>query len=139
MIRVIKLNIQKLWAAFQTFSLEYIPIQNYQALFFWRFFLLLQHELLFFSCLIMSWHKHSSKCMAFVHWRYHKVSSVHIYKNFKYRTLHYIIELRVQSSTTLFQLSRIIQQQQHSLFSQASWGRLEMKPERNKFKVQAHW
>ena len=26
------------------------------------------------------------------------------------------------------------QQQQHSLFSQASWGRLEMKPERNKFK-----
>ena len=31
-----------------------------------------------------------------------------------------------------------LQQQQHSLFSQASWGRLEMKPERNKFKVQAH-
>ena len=30
------------------------------------------------------------------------------------------------------------QQQQHSLFSQASWSRLEMKPERNKFKVQAH-
>ena len=30
------------------------------------------------------------------------------------------------------------QQQQHSLFSQESWGRLEMKPERNKFKVQAH-
>jgi len=30
------------------------------------------------------------------------------------------------------------QQQQHSLFSQASWGRLEMKPERNNFKVQAH-
>ena len=30
------------------------------------------------------------------------------------------------------------QQQQHSLFSQASWGRLEMKPERYKFKVQAH-
>ena len=30
------------------------------------------------------------------------------------------------------------QQQQHSFFSQASWGRLEMKPERNKFKVQAH-
>ena len=29
------------------------------------------------------------------------------------------------------------QQQQHSLFSQASWGRLEMKHERNKFKVQA--
>jgi hypothetical protein len=29
-------------------------------------------------------------------------------------------------------------QQQHSLFSQASWDRLEMKPERNKFKVQAH-
>jgi len=28
------------------------------------------------------------------------------------------------------------QQQQHNLFSQASWGRLEMKPERNKFKVQ---
>jgi len=26
----------------------------------------------------------------------------------------------------------------NSLFSQASWGRLEMKPERNKFKVQAH-
>ena len=25
-----------------------------------------------------------------------------------------------------------------SLFSQASWGRLEMKPERNKFKIQAH-
>ena len=24
-----------------------------------------------------------------------------------------------------------LQQQQHSLFSQASWGRLEMKPERN--------
>ena len=32
----------------------------------------------------------------------------------------------------------IQQQQQHSLFSQASWGRLEMKPERTKFKVQAH-
>ena len=31
-----------------------------------------------------------------------------------------------------------LQQQQHRLFSQASWGRLEMKPERNKFKVQAH-
>ena len=31
-----------------------------------------------------------------------------------------------------------VQQQQHSLFSQASWGRLEMKLERNKFKVQAH-
>ena len=30
------------------------------------------------------------------------------------------------------------QQQQHSFFSQASLGRLEMKPERNKFKVQAH-
>jgi len=30
------------------------------------------------------------------------------------------------------------QQQQHNLFSQASWGRLKMKPERNKFKVQAH-
>ena len=30
------------------------------------------------------------------------------------------------------------QQQQHSFFSQASWDRLEMKPERNKFKVQAH-
>ena len=30
------------------------------------------------------------------------------------------------------------QQQQHGLFSQISWGRLEMKPERNKFKVQAH-
>jgi len=29
------------------------------------------------------------------------------------------------------------QQQQHSIFSQASWGRLEMKPERYKFKVQA--
>ena len=29
-------------------------------------------------------------------------------------------------------------QQQRSLFSQASWDRLEMKPERNKFKVQAH-
>ena len=29
------------------------------------------------------------------------------------------------------------QQQQHNIFSQASWGRLEMKPERNKFKVQA--
>ena len=35
-------------------------------------------------------------------------------------------------------LPQIQQQQQHSLFSQASWGRLEMKPERNKFKVQAH-
>jgi len=30
------------------------------------------------------------------------------------------------------------QQQQHSIFSQVSWDRLEMKPERNKFKVQAH-
>jgi len=30
------------------------------------------------------------------------------------------------------------QQQQHSFFSQISWDRLEMKPERNKFKVQAH-
>ena len=29
-------------------------------------------------------------------------------------------------------------QQQHSLFSQASWGSLEMKLERNKFKVQSH-
>jgi len=34
--------------------------------------------------------------------------------------------------------SQQLQQQQHSIFSQASWGRLEMKPERNKFKVQAH-
>ena len=34
--------------------------------------------------------------------------------------------------------SQALQQQQHSFFSQASWGRLEMKPERNKFKVQAH-
>ena len=25
-----------------------------------------------------------------------------------------------------------------AFFSQASWGRLEMKPERNKFKIQAH-
>ena len=25
-----------------------------------------------------------------------------------------------------------------AFFSQASWGRLEIKPERNKFKVQAH-
>ena len=25
-----------------------------------------------------------------------------------------------------------------AFFSQTSWGRLEMKPERNKFKVQAH-
>jgi hypothetical protein len=31
------------------------------------------------------------------------------------------------------------EQQQHSLFSQASWGRLEMKLERKNFKVQAHW
>ena len=31
------------------------------------------------------------------------------------------------------------QQQQHSLFSQASWDRLEMKPKRNKFKVQAQF
>ena len=31
-----------------------------------------------------------------------------------------------------------IQQQQYSLFFQASWSRLEMKPERNKFKIQAH-
>ena len=37
-----------------------------------------------------------------------------------------------------FALKDVQQQQQHSLFSQASWGRLEMKPERNKFKVQAH-
>ena len=29
-------------------------------------------------------------------------------------------------------------QQQYSLFSQVNWGRLEMKPERNKFKVHAH-
>jgi len=33
-----------------------------------------------------------------------------------------------------FPVARREQQQQHSLFSQASWGRLEMKPERNKFK-----
>ena len=50
-------------------------------------------------------------------------------------------------SATFLHIIRIIQQttmttqqqQQHSLFSQASWNRLEMKPERNKFKVQAHW
>ena len=28
--------------------------------------------------------------------------------------------------------------QQHSIFPQASWSRVEMKSERNKFKVQAH-
>ena len=38
----------------------------------------------------------------------------------------------------IFQSIKNLQQQQHSIFSQASWGRLEMKPERNKFKVQAH-
>jgi len=42
-----------------------------------------------------------------------------------------IVNLESKTSSTQ-------QQQQHSLFSQASWGRLEMKPERNKFKVQAH-
>jgi len=36
------------------------------------------------------------------------------------------------------EVCQVSTQQQHSLFSQASWGRLEMKPERNKFKVQAH-
>ena len=30
------------------------------------------------------------------------------------------------------------QQQQQVFFPQANWGRLEMKPERNKFKVQVH-
>ena len=34
-----------------------------------------------------------------------------------------------------FVVCECLQQQQHSLFSQASWGRLEMKPGRNKFKV----
>src|SRR6185312_7847808 len=39
-------------------------------------------------------------------------------------------------STQYIYMSKVqVQQQQHSLFSQASWGRLEMKPERNKFKV----
>jgi len=32
----------------------------------------------------------------------------------------------------LWRQDRVQQQQHHSLFSQASWGRLEMKPERNK-------
>ena len=41
-------------------------------------------------------------------------------------------------SAVQFQSIKNLQQQQHSIFSQASWGRLEMKPERNKFKVQAH-
>jgi len=31
------------------------------------------------------------------------------------------------------------QQQQHSLFSQASWGRLEMKPERNKLSIVSNY
>ena len=37
------------------------------------------------------------------------------------------------SMTGALKLELQQQQQQHSLFSQASWGRLEMKPERNKF------
>jgi len=42
------------------------------------------------------------------------------------------------NAAAYYKTKDIQQQQQHSLFSQASWGRLEMKPERNKFKVQAH-
>jgi len=42
---------------------------------------------------------------------------------------------KIEKNLTLYDKQ---QQQQHSFFSQASWGRLEMKPERNKFKVQAH-
>ena len=44
--------------------------------------------------------------------------------------------LKLEKGLT-YHLKALIQQQ-HGLFSQASWGRLEMKPERNKFKVQAH-
>ena len=42
------------------------------------------------------------------------------------------------SCSRVTELTLEVKQQQHSLFSQASWGSLEMKPERNKFKVQAH-
>ena len=45
------------------------------------------------------------------------------------------LEVSLYFPSFSFQLQ---QQQQHSLFAQASWGRLEMKPEKNKFKVQAH-
>jgi len=51
-------------------------------------------------------------------------------ERFPYRSLRTLIPLTLMCQQQ--------QQQQHSLFSQASWGRLEMKPERNKFKVQAH-
>jgi len=43
-----------------------------------------------------------------------------------------------RQESTEFRKGLRVQQQQHSLFSQESWGRLEMKPGRNKFKVQAH-
>ena len=49
-----------------------------------------------------------------------------------------IMSIQEENVTRSQQHRTCRQQQQHSLFSQASWGRLEMKPERNKFKVQAH-
>ena len=53
-------------------------------------------------------------------------------------------EVRTEIAPYFFECTAIADEgsptkQQHSLFSQASWGRLEMKPERKKkFKVQAH-
>ena len=54
----------------------------------------------------------------------------------KERTNYYLTQQLIQVSGQVSITQQ--QQQQHSLFSQSSWGRLEMKPERNKFKVQAH-
>ena len=49
-----------------------------------------------------------------------------------------IITLFMCQDASMMERKEDNNKQQHSLFSQASWGRLEMKPERNKFKVQAH-
>ena len=54
--------------------------------------------------------------------------------------IHYKVSLIHFFSFTKIKKEYILQRYNNNIafFSQASWGRLEMKPERNKFKVQAH-
>ena len=74
-----------------------------------------------------------------VWWRSHvtwyPISRVSANKNAKpFDKNHKLIAVLISrsSATTTLTESFLVQQQQHSLFSQASWGRLEMKPKRNK-------
>jgi len=49
-----------------------------------------------------------------------------------------VIRKKKASATKLLAYNNNNNNNNIAFFSQASWGRLEMKPERNKFKVQAH-